>query len=81
MKKILVYLVFLFLAFIAGMIVANKQNQKHYDAACILSDVIRASIDSGDSDLEELYYDTIYNLDCLNVNVSKEDMDNYYYCY
>lgn len=79
MKKILVYITFLFLAFIAGIIYSNKQNEKHYQAACILNDIVNMSLDG--SDINQIYDNVMDNLYYYNVSFTKEDLNNYHWCY
>ena len=55
---------------------------KDYQVACILSDCCRNMVDNIGLEAEEIYHEYIDNLDCDSVLViTKEDIDNYYWCY
>ena len=58
-------------------------HSKDYQAACILSDICRTALDDEDLDaagFEDLYWDTILNLDCdSSITVSWQQIDKDYY--
>ena len=67
-----------------GLNTRSEQQQKDYEAACILSDICRYQLDYHDEDgeFEELYYEVLDNIDCYNVTITKEELhQNYSWCY
>lgn len=87
MKKVLIGITFMFIAFIAGMVIQKNRDIKYYEMSCILKDVINNSIDlynsgySQPTDLEEIYEETMWNLDCYDTHCTKEDFEKLYWCY
>ena len=58
------------------------QNEKDYQAACILSDCCRNIVDNLGVNAEEIYCDYLDYLECdSNLIITREDMDEYYYMY
>lgn len=54
---------------------------KDYQAACMLSDICHFALDNCE-DFDEIYYDYIDNIDCdSNAVITKEEIQNYYWCY
>lgn len=70
-------------SYYAGRHVEYQQHVKDYEAACILSDICRMQLDySESSEFEERYFDTIDNLDCYPLHITKEEIHhNYSWCY
>lgn len=55
---------------------------KDYQAACVLSDICHYMMDNIGNDAEEIYYDTIDNLDCdPDLVVTREEIQKYNWIY
>lgn len=55
---------------------------KDYQAACVLSDVCHFMMDNLGNDAEEIYYDTIDNLDCdPDLVITREEIQKYNWIY
>ena len=70
--------------FIGGMAEYRQRKQdKDYQAACVLSDIVRLAMDHDETgEVEELYYEVIDNLDCYDLSITKEEiMRNYVWFY
>ena len=66
----------------AGSCGKDLQSEKNYQAACVLSDVCHFMMDNIGNDAEEIYFDTIDNLDCdPDLVVTQEDMKRYSWKY
>ena len=66
----------------AGSYNKDLQNEKDYQAACVLSDVCHFMMDNIGNDAEEIYFDTIDNLDCdPDLVVTREEIQNYNWIY
>ena len=71
-----------------GLIIAlaaEHHNRVQYEqAACILSDVCRFSLESDCLDLpgfEDRYYDALYNLDCHDMTIDRKFVEQLKWCY
>lgn len=81
-------LVIITMGLIFGLMIANHQVREYKrecrnykEAACILNDICRQAIDNQDLDqpgFEDMYYDTVDNLDCYKVHIDKEFIDSLY---
>lgn len=76
----------LYLGYIVGYreatLNAAIENQKDYQAACILNSVCQNMMDNIGTDAEEIYYDAIDNLDChKDIVVTKKDITKYNWRY
>jgi len=70
------------LAYWCGRLHEQEQSIKDYQAACILSDVCHYMVDNIGVDAEEIYWDTIDNLDCdPRFKVTKEEIEKYNWGY
>ena len=66
----------------AGLCSKDLQSVKDYQAACVLSDVCYFMMDNIGNDAEEIYFDTIDNLDCdPDLVVTREEIQNYNWIY
>ena len=66
----------------AGSYSKDLQNEKNYQAACVLNDCCRNMVDNIGVDAEEIYYDYIDNLDCdSDLVITQEDMKHYSWKY
>lgn len=66
----------------AGSYNKDLQSKKNYQAACVLSDVCHFMMDNIGNDAEEIYFDTIDNLDCdPDLVVTREEIQNYNWIY
>ena len=62
-----------------GRNIEYSNHVKDYEAACILSDICRMQLDYSDSsEFEERYFDTIDNLDCFNLHITREEIHSNY---
>lgn len=66
MKKAKYYLFagLIVLAYMVGRVHEHEKSVKDYQAACVLNDVCHYMMDNIGTDAEEIYFDTIDNLDC-----------------
>jgi hypothetical protein len=85
MKKYGMYALFavsLVLAYAVGRLHEQEQSIKDYQAACVLSDVCHYMVDNIGVDAEEIYFDTIDNLDCdSDLRITREDIKGYSWSY
>ena len=66
----------------AGSHDKDLQNEKNYQAACVLNDCCRNMVDNLGVDAEEIYYDYVDNLDCdPELVVTQDDIRKYYWKY
>ena len=66
----------------AGSYNKDLQSVKNYQAACVLSDVCHFMMDNIGNDAEEIYFDTIDNLDCdPDLVITREEIQNYNWIY
>ena len=66
----------------AGSYNKDLQSKKNYQAACVLSDVCHFMMDNIGNDAEEIYFDTIDNLDCdPDLVVTREEIQKYNWIY
>lgn len=66
----------------AGSYDKDLQSKKNYQAACVLSDVCHFMMDNIGNDAEEIYFDTIDNLDCdPDLVVTREEIQTYNWIY
>ena len=56
-------------------------SEKHWQEACILSDMVRYSIDNGDTLVEEFYASVRENPGDYNLKFKGEDLDSLVWCY
>ena len=69
-------------SYLAGSYQKDLQSEKDYQAACVLSDVCHFMMDNIGNDAEEIYFDTIDNLDCdPDLVVTREEIQNYNWIY
>lgn len=64
--------------------VEHNKRVQYEQAACALSDVCHAALDHDDLDaisFEEIYGDVVGNLDCYNMCIDKEFIENLYWAY
>ena len=55
---------------------------KDYQAACVLSDICHYMMDNIGNDAEEIYYDTIDNLDCdPDLVITRDEIQKYNWIY
>lgn len=59
----------------------KAQAEKYYQEACVLSDIVRASIDNGDTLADSMYTDLKINTRLYNVSFKGEELDTLYWCY
>lgn len=59
----------------------ESESVKHYQMACTLSDIVRCSIDNGDTIAAELYKDLHDSIALYNVSFDAEELDTLYWCY
>lgn len=70
------------LAYWFGRLHEQENSIKDYQAACVLSDVCHNMVDNIGVDAEEIYFDTIDNLDCdSTLRVTREEIQKYYWNY
>ena len=85
MKKYGMYALFavsLVLAYAVGRLHEQEQSIKDHQAACVLSDVCHYMVDNIGVDAEEIYFDTIDNLDCdSDLRITREEIQQYYWNY
>ena len=66
----------------AGSHDKDLQSKKNYQAACVLSDVCHFMMDNIGNDAEEIYFDTIDNLDCdPDLKITREEIQKYNWIY
>jgi len=72
----------LVLAYALGRLHEQEKSIKDYQAACVLSDVCHYMVDNIGVDAEEIYFDTIDNLDCdSTLRITREDIMEYSWSY
>ena len=70
------------LSYWVGRLQEQEKGIKDYQAACVLSDVCHYMVDNIGVDAEEIYFDTIDNLDCdSNLRITREDIKKYSWSY
>lgn len=85
MKKYGLYALFaslLVMAYALGRLHEQEKSIKDYQAACVLSDCCRNMVDNLGTDAEEIYFDTIDNLDCdSTLRITREEIQRYNWNY
>ena len=85
MKKYGLYALFaslLVMAYALGRLHEQEKSIKDYQAACMLSDVCHYMVDNIGVDAEEIYFDTIDNLDCdSTLRITREEIQRYNWNY
>ena len=85
MKKYGFYALFaslLVMAYALGRLHEQENSIKDYQAACVLSDVCHYMVDNIGVDAEEIYFDTIDNLDCdSTLRITREEIQRYNWNY
>jgi hypothetical protein len=85
MKKYGLYALFaslLVMAYALGRLHEQEKSIKDYQAACVLSDVCHYMVDNIGADAEEIYFDTIDNLDCdSTLRITREEIQRYNWNY
>lgn len=85
MKKYGLYALFaslLVMAYALGRLHEQEKSIKDYQAACVLSDVCHYMVDNIGVDAEEIYFDTIDNLDCdSTLRITREEIQGYNWNY
>ena len=85
MKKYGLYALFaslIVLAYALGRLHEQEKSIKDYQAACVLSDVCHYMVDNIGVDAEEIYFDTIDNLDCdSTLRITREEIQRYNWNY
>ena len=85
MKKYGLYALFaslLVMAYALGRLHEQEKSIKDYQAACVLSDVCHYMVDNIGVDAEEIYFDTIDNLDCdSTLRITREEIRRYNWNY
>lgn len=85
MKKYGLYALFaslLVMAYALGRLHEQEKSIKDYQAACVLSDVCHYMVDNIGVDAEEIYFDTIDNLDCdSTLRITREEIQMYNWNY
>ena len=72
----------LVLAYALGRLHEQEKSVKDYQSACVLSDVCHYMLDNIGVDAEEIYFDTIDNLDCdSTLRITREDLESYSWRY
>jgi len=72
----------LVLAYALGRLHEQEKSIKDYQAACVLSDVCHYMVDNIGVDAEEIYFDTIDNLDCdSTLRITREEIQRYNWNY
>lgn len=76
------YVSLIVLAYALGRLHEQEKSIKDYQAACVLSDVCHYMVDNIGVDAEEIYFDTIDNLDCdSTLRITREDIQRYNWNY
>ena len=85
MKKYGLYALFaslLVMAYALGRLHEQEKSIRDYQAACVLSDVCHYMVDNIGVDAEEIYFDTIDNLDCdSTLRITREEIQRYNWNY
>lgn len=85
MKKYGLYALFaslLVMAYALGRLHEQEKSIKDYQAACVLSDVCHYMVDNIGVDAEEIYFDTIDDLDCdSTLRITREEIQRYNWNY
>ena len=85
MKKYGLYALYaslLVMAYALGRLHEQEKSIKDYQAACVLSDVCHYMVDNIGVDAEEIYFDTIDNLDCdSTLRITREEIQRYNWNY
>ena len=72
----------LVMAYALGRLHEQEKSIKDYQAACVLSDVCHYMVDNIGVDAEEIYFDTIDNLDCdSTLRITREEIQRYNWNY
>lgn len=92
LKNLIIAVLLLSIGYIVG--INNSPNliverceldhSKDYQVACVLSDICRIALDDPDLDypgFEDLYWDTLVNLDAFETTLKMEDFENYVWMY
>lgn len=67
-----------YVGYTEGINKTSIENMKNYQAACVLNNICNNMIENIGSEAEEIYYETLDNLDChSNIFVTKKDVTNY----
>lgn len=76
------YVSLIVLAYAVGRLHEQEKSIKDYQAACVLSDVCHYMVDNIGVDAEEIYFDTIDNLDCdSTLRITREEIQRYNWNY
>jgi hypothetical protein len=76
------YVSLIVLAYALGRLHEQEKSIKDYQAACVLSDVCHYMVDNIGVDAEEIYFDTIDNLDCdSTLRITREEIQRYNWNY
>lgn len=58
---------------------SNRQATRYKEAACVLSTICKTALQHKDLDatsFEELYYDTVDNMDCYGLSIDKDFIED-----
>ena len=86
MKKVL-FVILLIVTNIITLVLATpktdvSQATKDYEVACILSDIVRNTIDNLGTEAEEIYHEYVDNLDTMGtLHITEEDIESMRYCW
>ena len=70
------------LAYMVGRVHEQEKSIKDYQAACVLSDVCHYMMDNIGNDAEEIYFDTIDNLECdPAMRITRDEITKYNWSY
>ncbi|MBQ9232348.1 MAG: hypothetical protein IJ190_14375 [Prevotella sp.] len=65
-----------------GRLHEQSNGIKDYQAACVLSDVCHYMMENIGNDAEEIYFDTIDNLDCdPDLSITRDEITKYNWSY
>ena len=80
--KAILFASLIVLAYMMGRVHEQEKSIKDYQAACVLSDVCHYMMDNIGNDAEEIYFDTIDNLDCdPSMRITRDDITKYNWSY
>ena len=84
MKYIALSLIVLFALIVLQDYNSSKQAKRYKEAACVLSTLSQTVLQKEDLDatsFEELYYNTVDNLDCHGLSIDRDFIEDLHWAY
>ena len=80
--RFIIFACLIVLSYMVGRLHEQSNGIKDYQAACVLSDVCHYMMENIGNDAEEIYFDTIDNLDCdPDLSITRDEITKYNWSY